>query len=551
MRTLHRLLAIPRRDRLAGVLLVVLAVVVAAVAAAPWLTGADPTAVNYLDATLPPSAAHPFGTDNFGRDLLARVLYGGRASLATAAVTVAVTVVAGTLAGAAAGYLGGWFDLVVTRVIDVLLAFPRLVLAIAVAALLDAGLAGLLLAVSVVSWPGYARVVRGYALQLRDEPYVAAARTAGSPQWRIVGTHVLGGLAGPVCILAMVDVGEVIIAVAGLSFLGLGVRPPQPEWGAMLNEARGFVQDAPWMFLAPGAAIVLVVVAVTYLGDAVRDALEPRNPRLSPRGARRGRAPRVVTLAPDAAVLARLDRLSVRAGDVRILDGVTLELRAGECLGLVGESGSGKSTLAAALLGLLRPPMSVTGSLELLGAPTDGWRDTDWRQVRGRHVSLVTQDPLTALNPVLTIGRQLTETVRAHASVSRAEARRRALAALDLVRLDRDLMRAYPHQLSGGMRQRVCIAIAIINRPRLLICDEPTTALDVSTQARILDELATLRRTLGISMLFISHDLRLVSQVADRVAILHDGRLAEQGPTEEVFAAPAHPYTRKLIDAAR
>ncbi|GAA2372931.1 hypothetical protein GCM10010170_075390 [Dactylosporangium salmoneum] len=173
------------------------------------------------------------------------MLYGGRASLATAAVTVAVTVVAGTLAGAAAGYLGGWLDLVVTRIVDVLLAFPRLILAIAVAALLDAGLAGLVLAVTVVSWPSYARVVRGYALRLRDEPYVAAAR------------------------------------IAGLSFLGLGVRPPNPEWGAMLNEARGFVEDAPWMFLAPGLAIVAVVIAVAYLGDAVRDALAPARPASS------------------------------------------------------------------------------------------------------------------------------------------------------------------------------------------------------------------------------------------------------------------------------
>nr|BFE56275.1 dipeptide/oligopeptide/nickel ABC transporter permease/ATP-binding protein [Dactylosporangium thailandense] len=548
MRTLRRLLAVPRQDRPAGLLLLVLAVVVAAVAAAPWLTGADPTAVDYLDASLPPSAAHPFGTDNYGRDLLARVLFGGRASLATAAVTVAVTVVAGTLVGAAAGYLGGWLDLVVTRIVDVLLAFPRLILAIAVAALLDAGLAGLVLAVTVVSWPGYARVVRGYALQLRDEPYVAAARIAGTPHWRIVGTHVLGGLAGPVLILAMVDVGEVVIAIAGLSFLGLGVRPPDPEWGAMLNEARGFVEDAPWMFLAPGLAIVAVVIAVTYLGDAVRDALEPRRPRLpAPRGRRSARP----VLALDEPVLARLGGLTVDAGETRILDGVSIDLRAGECLGLVGESGSGKSTLAGALLGLLRPPLAVSGGLTLFGADTGGWTDADWRRVRGRHVSLITQDPLTALNPVLTIGTQLTETVRAHHRVCRAEARRRAAETLERVQLDPELLRAYPHQLSGGMRQRVCIAIAVINRPRLLICDEPTTALDVSTQARILTELAALRRTLGIGMLFISHDLRLVSQVADRVAVLREGRLVEQGSAADVFAAPADPYTRRLVDAAR
>jgi len=548
-RAARRLLGIPRRDPVGALLLGCLLVAVLVIAAAPLLVDADPVAVNYLEAGLPPSAAHPFGTDNFGRDILVRVVHGGRASLATAGVVVAITVLTGAVVGAVSGYLGGWVDLIVTRIIDVFLAFPRLVLAIAVAALLDAGLAGLVIAVSLVSWPGYARIVRGYAMQLRDEGYVVAARCAGTSRWRILRSHVLGSVIGPVLVLAMVDVGEVILSIAGLSFLGLGVRPPAPEWGGMLNEARSFMAEAPWMFLAPGGAICLVVLSVNYLGDAVRDALDPRRPRLPDRwgGTARGGAEE-----PDGEVLARVRDLdvTVTAGAQPILSGVCLEVGAGECVGLIGESGSGKSTLALALLGLLRPPLAVTGgTVELFGHDTGGWRGEDWRRFRGRHLGLVGQDPLNALNPVLTVGTQLVETVRAQQRMPKAEARERALKALDLVRLPRRLENAYPHQLSGGMRQRVAIAIALVNRPRLLICDEPTTALDVSTQARILEELATLRVSLGIGMLFISHDLRLVSQITDRVAVLHRGRIVETGDVETIIGSPRHPYTRRLVAA--
>nr|WP_240940215.1 dipeptide/oligopeptide/nickel ABC transporter permease/ATP-binding protein [Planosporangium flavigriseum] len=546
--------ALPRTDKLAGAALVFLLLVVVVSVAAPWLAPGDPTAVDYLQAALPPSAEHWLGTDAFGRDLLTRVVHGGRASLATAAVAVALVIVVGATVGAISGYVGGLLDLAVTRVLDVLLAFPRLVLAIAIAALLEGGVVGVVLAVSVVSWPGYARLVRGYALQLRDEGYVQAARVAGTPWWRILRTHIAGSIAGPVLVLAVVDFGEVVLAVAGLSFLGLGVRPPQPEWGAMLNEARPYLEDSPWMFLAPGLAVVLVVLAVNYLGDAVRDALEPRRPRLPQRTRRRGGASTTELAAALAAHpgpdLVTLDRVSVAAGEQAVLTDVSLRIAAGEAVGLVGESGSGKSTLAGALLGLLRPPLRITGgTVTLYGQDTTGWDTHDWRLVRGQHVGLVSQDPLTALNPVLTIGTQLVETVRAHHRVSRAAARQRARAALDLVRLPQHCLDRYPHQLSGGMRQRVAIAIALINEPRLLICDEPTTALDVTTQARILEELTRLRAELGVGLLFVSHDLRLMSQVVERVVVLHEGHVVEDAPASRLFTAPEHPYTRTLLAA--
>ncbi|TQF73442.1 dipeptide/oligopeptide/nickel ABC transporter permease/ATP-binding protein [Rhodococcus spelaei] len=566
--------AVLRRDRLVGPAVALLVAVVAVSVAAPWLSVHDPTAVDFVQALLPPSAENPLGTDNFGRDVLTRLMYGGRASLAAAAVAVLVIVTVGSVLGGLAGYLGGVVDLAITRMIDVLLAFPRLVLAIAIAALLGTGLAGLIIAMSVVSWPAYARIVRGLVLQAKEEGYVVAARAAGSGRVKVLRTHISGAVVGPVLVVAMVDFGEVILGVAALSFLGLGIQQPTPEWGAMLNEARGYLEEAPWVFLAPGLTIFLVVICANYVGDAVRDAIDPRAAhQLSPRRfrdrwrSRRGtvrrskeRARRMRLEERASACRDRTDVMppivvDVRALGVEVIEGapviadLSLRIRAGECVGLVGESGSGKSTLAAALLGLVHAPLRVSaGTVSLLGEDVTGWSWDDWRPVRGRHVSLITQDPMSALNPLLRIGAQLDECGTAH-GLSGRDARDRSIETLALMRLPVDVLGQFPHQLSGGMRQRVVIAMALVNRPQLVIADEPTTALDVSTQARILEELTALRTELGIGMLFISHDLRLVANLADRVVVMHDGRVVEEGVTAELFDNPRADHTRLLIDA--
>jgi len=228
----------------------------------------------------------------------------------------------------------------------------------------------------------------------------------------------------------------------------------------------------------------------------------------------------------------------------------------GEVLGLVGESGSGKSVTSLSIMRLLPPQASVSGEI-LFDA--DGKSQNlltldpePMRLLRGSSVSMIFQEPMTALNPVMRIGEQIAEAVRAHAGVSKKDAWDRAVEALKGVAIDDPARRArdYPHQLSGGMRQRVMIAMAIVNRPELLIADEPTTALDVNIQAQILDLLAAIREKFGLTMLFISHDLAVVSQVADRVAVMYAGNLVELGPRAEIFRAPAHPYTRGLLQAA-
>lgn len=563
-----------RRDPAGAALLLVVVAIIAMCIMAPLVTSADPIATDFARMLLPPSAEHPLGTDDFGRDVFARLLYGGRTSLAVSAVAAAIVMGIGVSVGIAAGYFGGTVDLLLTKVIDVLLAFPRLVLAIAVAALMGGGTIPLVIAISAVAWPAYARIIRGYTMQISQEGYVQAARVMGTSAWKVLGHHVALNLIGPILVLGMLDLGNLILAISALSFLGLGIAPPAPEWGSMLNEGRAMMEIAPWQVLAPGTAIFAVVLAANYLGDIVRDSTEGR-PVHGPRDWLRLRrsAPRWCDAAevpasfgprvtgerpalPSAPLLAfesvRVDVTDPRSPYFgrRILNDVSLSVWRGECVGLIGESGSGKSTLAALALGLTRPPLALTsGGISIRGAETGGWSWDDWRDVRGRDVALVSQDPLSALNPVLRVGEQIGEAMAVHGDAAAAAVRARTREVLAEVGLPAQVVDRYPHELSGGMCQRVAIAMAIINRPSVLIADEPTTALDVSTQVRILDLLRALQQRHGLALLFVSHDLRVVSRMADRMVILREGRVVEEGPAARVFARPRERYTRELLDA--
>ncbi len=237
--------------------------------------------------------------------------------------------------------------------------------------------------------------------------------------------------------------------------------------------------------------------------------------------------------------------------EVRAVRGVSFHVEKGETVALVGESGSGKSVSALSTVGLLPDSAQVTGSVRFKGAELNGASENTLRGVRGNDVSFIFQEPMTSLNPLHTIEKQITESLALHQGLGGASARKRVLELLEKVGI-RDAetrMGAYPHQLSGGQRQRVMIAMALANGPELLVADEPTTALDVTIQAQILELLVDLKRAEGMSLLFITHDLNIVRRFADRVCVMKDGEIVEQGPTEEIFAAPSHPYTRKLLAA--
>ena len=266
--------ALSARFAVFGSLVLLLAALVAlfAPAVAPY----DPLKQDLARLLAPPSVTHPLGTDNIGRDVLARVIWGTRVSLVAGFVSVAMAVIAGSVLGLAAGYWGGRVDGLLMRLMDAVLSFPPLVLALALGAVLGAGLSGVLIALGVVYTPTFARLMRGQVLTIRTREFVQAARVLGAPDWRILQRHVLPNAATPIVVQASLSVAFAILAEASLSFLGLGVQPPEPSWGSMINAGRGYLQQAPWIVFGPGAALFVTVLGLNFVGDAVRDALDPR-----------------------------------------------------------------------------------------------------------------------------------------------------------------------------------------------------------------------------------------------------------------------------------
>ena len=547
-------------NRLAACGLVLLGLVVAAALLAPLLPLADPNATAPADRLIVPfSPGHLLGTDALGRDILSRLVWGTRVSLAVGVSATLIAALFGSLIGLVAGYAGGVVDAVLMRAIDMVMAFPYILLALAIVAVLGPGLINALYAIAIVNIPFFARNVRGLALGLSRREFVDAARLSGQNDVRILFGEVLPNVLPVIVITMSTTVGWMILETAGLSFLGLGAQPPQADLGSMLGEGRKVLFTAAHVAVVPGLMIFVLVMSINLVGDGVRDVLDPRLrsgalARPSNRTAvARERTP-PASAHPDAVLdVARLTT-EFRLGGTRIVAacGVDLTVHAGECLGIVGESGSGKSVTAMSIMGLVpSPPGRITGGAAYFrGRDLFAMGDREMRRLRGAAVAYVFQDPLSTLHPQFTVGEQLVEAIRAHQPLGRSAARERAAALLALVRIPNPGRRldAYPHELSGGMRQRVGIAMALSNEADAIIADEPTTALDVTVQAQVLTLLDRLRREKTVALLFITHDFGVVSAVCDRVAVMYAGQVVETGATADLLAAPAHPYTRLLMD---
>ncbi len=550
-----------RHNRLAVAGLGLVAVLAITALAAPVLPLPDPDATD-LEARLaaPLTAGHPLGTDHLGRDILARVVWGMRISLAVGIVAALISGTAGSLIGLAAGFFGRWVDAVLMRGIDTLMAFPYLLLALAIIAVLGPGLLNALVAVAVVNVPFFARAVRGVTVGLAGREFVDAARLSGLSNAQILFREVLPNVMPTVVITVSTTVGWMILETAGLSFLGLGAQPPQADLGSMLGEGRKVFIPAPHVATIPGLVIVILVMAVNVTGDGLRDMLDPRlrSGVLARPGAMTHVAPAAQGLGgePDVGPLLELDGLRVwfrLGGEVhRAVDGVDLAVEPGECLGILGESGCGKSVTALSVMRLVAsPPGRIEGGRVLYhGGNLTTASFESLRHLRGNRVTYVFQDPLTTLDPLFKVGEQIAETLRAHRPLSARDAHARAVELLEMVRIPEPGRRsdAYPHELSGGMRQRVGIAMALANEPEVIIADEPTTALDVTTQAEVLGLLRELCRERGVALIFITHDFGVVSEICDRVVIMYAGQIAETGTVSAVFGSPRHPYTRRLID---
>jgi peptide/nickel transport system permease protein len=519
---------------------------------APLLGMANPVTMDVTHRLAAPSAAHPLGQDEFGRDVLARLIWGARVSLSVALSSAAIACVFGTMLGILGGYLRGVVEVLTLRSIDVLLCFPPLLLALLVVTLAGPGAGTLVPVLAIVYLPGFTRVAYAGVLTARSQDYVEAMRVLGAGSVRIMWRTILPNIGGPLLVQFSLAAAAAVVLESGLSFLGLGVVPPAPSWGLMIGAARATMAQAPLLLLWPCAALTVTILAMNALCDGLRDAVDPH--AVPPTGKRRLLESLALGLlpVPRAVLDVRAMTLAIETpgGTIQPVRDVSLHVMPGETLALVGESGSGKSLTCLAIAGLLpgaaRP---VAGRALLDGTDLLRLDDAALRKIRGRQMAMVFQDPSSSLNPVHCIGDQIAEAVRAHRNISAAAAAREAVALLTRVGIPdpERRARAYPHEMSGGMRQRAMIAIAIANGPRLLIADEPTTALDVTIQAQVLELLAELKRETGLAMLFVTHALPVVAEIADRVAVMYAGEIVEQGIVSEVFAAPRHPYTAALL----
>ncbi len=534
----------------AFLLLVVLAVILA-----PVIAPYDPLAQNLSDTLSLPSPEHLLGTDRLGRDVLSRLLWGGQISLLGLVEALAVAFVFGIILGLIAGYIGRFTDVAISRMTEVVMAIPAIVLLLMIYSLTNNNPHAGMLMLGVLSVPTILRVTRGAATAVREENFIDASRVSGMGGLRIMVGHILPNIWGPVIVNTAV-LGAVILGIqGGLNYINLGVTPPAPSWGGMVAEAQQTLALQPWLIVPSGLLITLVIMSLVLIADALRDTLSSKRSRTSSRSARRAvpiadrdaDASAQLPVDPDAVLSVR--GLSIEFNGLQVVRNVDFDVPAGSALGIVGESGCGKTVTASAVLGALGPNARVSGRVLFDGVDLNSASPKQRSAVRGTGIAYISQDPMVALDPSFTVANQLGELIRRHDHIRGAARRARLLELLTLVGLPNpaDVARRFPHQLSGGMAQRVAIACALAGRPRILVADEPTTALDVTVQGEILGLLRRLQNETGMAIILITHDLGVVADLCSSVAVMYAGEVVERSSVEALFAEPAHPYTRALL----
>jgi peptide/nickel transport system permease protein len=503
-----------------------------------------------------PNADHWLGTDGLGRDILQRILVGARITLLGVCQALAVALMLGVPAGLIAGYAGGRLDRAISWFTDLLFSLPGIIIVLVVLAVFPQSMAAAMVTLGALLAPGLIRVVRSAVLPVKEELYIAAARVAGLNQPYIVFRHVLPRVAGPIIVQASLIAAVALIAQTGLAFLGLIVEPPAPSWGGMIAEGIQSLLLNPWLIWPPGLILAMTTLVLGLLGDIVRDATTEGWSGTARPYRRRGRTRVEEPAAPvqEDVLLSiqnlRLAFVTPSGANVRVVDDVSFDIGRGETVGLVGESGCGKSATAMSILGVLPGSGHVeSGRILFDGVDLASLSAKDLTRFRGREIAVISQEPSVSLNPSFRIGWQLEEVVRRHTGASRRQSREKALELLRQVELPdpESVARRYPHELSGGMAQRVVIARALAGEPRLLIADEPTTALDVTVQAEILRLLRRLQRERGMSMLLITHDWGVIADVCDRALVMYAGEVVEVGSVDAIFTDPLHPYTVGLL----
>ncbi|WP_426621186.1 dipeptide/oligopeptide/nickel ABC transporter permease/ATP-binding protein [Microbacterium sp. As-52] len=582
----------------------VLAIIGLAAIFAPLIAPFDPLASG--TPVQPPSAEHWFGTDRQGRDIFSRLVFGARYSLVIGIGATLVALLAACVLGTIAATAPRWISETLMRVMDVVMSFPGIALAAVFVAVFGKSLPVLVLTIAFLYVPQLTRIVRANILDQYGEDYVSAVRVMGAGTPRIIVRHVARNAMAPVLVFATVLVADAIVFEASLSFLQAGVPDPEPSWGNVIAAGRNLLMSgAWWATFFPGILIMLTVLCLNILSEGMTDAMvSPRARKITADAAGTEESTHELEVAaipddthviptvdtavnlsvpsgvPDALVpraeavplaerlaelrqreLSRTDRLVYTAeekplldvqdlcisfprhGDVDVVDHVSFTVRPGETMSLVGESGCGKSITSLAIMGLLDPKADIRGRILFDGEDLLQMAPKERNALRGHDIAMVYQDALSSLNPAMLIRSQMKQ-------LTSRGGTRTASELLELVGLDPDrTLASYPHELSGGQRQRVLIAMALTRNPRLVIADEPTTALDVTVQAQVVDLLMRLQKELGFALLFVSHDLALVAELTHRITVMYAGQVVEQGTTREVLTQPVHEYTQGLLGA--
>ncbi|MGN8689078.1 dipeptide/oligopeptide/nickel ABC transporter permease/ATP-binding protein [Atopobiaceae bacterium HCP3S3_F7] len=526
-----------------------------------------------------PGSGFLFGTDDKGRDILSRMLYGGRYSLVIGFGSVLFALVFGSIIGAIAAVSGKVVSEVIMRILDIIMSFPGIALAAVFVTILGNSVPAIIFSIGFMYTPQIARIVRANIVSEYGEDYVRAVIVSGARAPWILWRHVLRNCVAPIMVFTVTLVADAIIFEASLTFIGAGITEPTPTWGNILADARaGVLAGRWWQALFPGLAIMVTCLALNILAEGLTDAMaaapgapvevenaESRrkddilasdpvrayaeqaaslNRRLSDlRAVELRRTDRHV---PDFSVkpLLEVKDLSISFeshGDTKVVDNVSFDVRPGQCMALVGESGCGKSITTKAIMNLTDPKETLTGQILYKGQDLLKLSSEEHRKLLGTELAMVYQDALSSLNPSMLISTQMKQLTSRGGTRSAEEL-------LELVGLDpKRTLESYPHELSGGQRQRVLIAMALTRDPSLVICDEPTTALDVTVQKQVIKLLNDLQAKLGFAMIFVSHDLALVAEVASEITVMYAGQIVEQAPTKELLTNPIHEYTRGLL----
>ncbi len=524
----------------------------------PFLNLNDPNSINTSDRfSLPLTNNYLLGADHLGRDILSIVMWGTRLSLAVGFSAALIAAILGTFIGIIAGYFGGFFDNILMRSVDVLMAFPYVLLALAIVAVMGPGLFNSLVAVAIVNIPFFARNVRGISLAYANSDFMIAAKISGRGTFSCIIFELLPNLMPTIIVAFSTTIGWMILETAGLSFLGLGSQPPQADLGSMLGEGRASLIVHSHNSLVPGLMILFIVMGFNLFGDGIRDALDPKlsHGKLGRSKALTDLKKNYVFQELSSKSFLEVKNLSTKFirnnKEIKAISNINFSIQKGECLAIVGESGSGKSVTALSITRLVASPPGVIteGLINYKGSDLLNVNLKSMQGIRGKKISYIFQDPQSTLHPLQKVGSQISEIIINHKRINKINLKKEVLKLLSDVKIidPERVINLYPHQLSGGMRQRIGIAMAIANKPDIIIADEPTTALDVTVQAKILNIINSLKKEFNLSIIFISHDINVVSKISDNIIVMFNGEIVEFGKTEKILNSPKNKYTQKLI----